>query len=90
MNLQEVMQDKAHLKEASDIYQKFSYIADEYDDEYDDTYDDRDVGSSMQDDTNEFDKPFTIPRVCHCTEILYNFICKCVYISGISKRRQKR
>lgn len=62
--MNELLNDKSHISESKNLYNKYSIITSEYDDEYDDTYDDQDIGSSAQDDVVEEDaRPFTIPRV---------------------------
>ncbi|XP_018347696.1 PREDICTED: activating signal cointegrator 1 complex subunit 2 isoform X1 [Trachymyrmex septentrionalis] len=63
-NANEMLNDKSAIREARNIYEKYSIVTDEYDDEYDDTYDSHDIRGSAQDDSAEIDaKFFTTPRV---------------------------
>lgn len=61
--LNKMMRDKSHVQKNREIYQRYNLVVDDYDDEYDDTYDDHDIGSEVQDDVIETDRPFTTPRV---------------------------
>ncbi|XP_011503352.1 PREDICTED: activating signal cointegrator 1 complex subunit 2, partial [Ceratosolen solmsi marchali] len=63
-NLNELLNEKSHIAESKNIYNKYSIVTSEYDDEYDDTYNDQNVGSNIQDDIVEVDaRPFITPRV---------------------------
>jgi len=66
-----MLNDKSAIREARNIYEKYSIVTDEYDDEYDDTYDSHDIRGNAQDDSAEIDaRSFTTPRVS-CSIILY-------------------
>lgn len=68
-----MLNDKSAIREARNIYEKYSIVIDEYDDEYDDTYDSHDIRGSAQDDSTEVDaRSFTTPRVSSNVLYLYN------------------
>ncbi|XP_043280547.1 activating signal cointegrator 1 complex subunit 2 [Venturia canescens] len=68
-NFGQLINDKSHVKETSNIYEKYSMVLDEYDDEYDDTYDSHDVGPNGIDEPLEMDgRAFTTPRVLRWDE----------------------
>lgn len=64
-NFKECFNDKSHVRELKEVYQKFGSVDTEaslYDDEYDDTYDDVDFVPPGGDLTEEV-RPFVTPRV---------------------------
>ncbi|KAG7210834.1 hypothetical protein KM043_012319 [Ampulex compressa] len=63
-NIDELLNNKSEIRQASEIYSKYSLVADDYDDEYDDTYDSHNARDTAQDESVEIDsRAFTTPRV---------------------------
>lgn len=63
-NYTEIYNDKTEIKKLSHIYNKYSYVTEDYEDEYDDTYDSHNIGASVVDDIFEAEyRPFQTPRV---------------------------